>query len=139
MTIRETILSAMETDWNISGIKKVWKYLPVLEQMSDSDFPSIHIQFGTETAEKAECNKYVVPVFLIVFFKSGSDLTNAGYLRAEAEKWIDAYKSLSSQPTLNSISALSSLEYQSATPYLTTGIANRGFLIIEFKLIYIGD
>jgi hypothetical protein len=143
MTERTRILSALETDWNISGIKKVWKYLPSMDKISESDYPSIHIAYGTETktANGEDTRLYELPVLLIVFFSAKTDTSNQGLLRIEAERWIDAYKVLDVDDfdTLRVLDEFVALEYVTGTPYLNTGVENKGFLLMEYKLTYIGD
>lgn len=139
--MRIDILNALENDFNITGIKKVWKYLPDIFQIPDSSLPSINVQFGTESyvADGEDSRIYEVPVILVVYIKSLTDTNNEGLLRTEAENWIHKFKALDTYSNLRQLDEVISLEYITGTPYLNTGIENRGFLIIEFKLTYKGD
>lgn len=143
MTIRETLLNALQSDWNLAGIKKVWKYLPALDKIPDSSFPSIHIAYGTEAkvSTPEDSKLYELPVLLIVFFSAKTDSNNQGLLVIEAEKWIENFKKLNAEdhPTLAAVKNFISLEYLTGTPYLNTGVENKGFLLLEHKLTYMGD
>ncbi len=139
--MRINILTALENDFNLMGIKKIYKYLPELHKIPESSLPSINIQFGTEVyrGEGDDTRVYEVPVILIVFFSAPTDTNNEGLLRQEAESWLHKFKTLDTYANLRSLDEVVALEYQTATPYINLGTENRGFLIIEFKLTYIGD
>lgn len=142
MSERLTILEALESDWALTGIKKVWKYLPKLTDIPKSSFPCIHVAFGNETKmmNAEDTRIYEVPIFLIVFFNSATDVKNEGLLRDEAEDWIYKYKILNETnlTNLTAIEEVVSLEYITGTPYLNIEAENTGFLILEHKLTYMG-
>ncbi len=141
MTVRTQILQALQSDFNISGIKKVWKYMPNMVHIPESLYPSIYVAFGTEQrmGNYENVNVYNVPVILIVFIKSPNDLNNEGLLSQEAEAWLDKYKKDVTYNNLKQVENVSEFSYETGTPYINDVGENKGFLVIEYKLTYIGE
>ena len=146
MSTRTDILNALRTDFgNVTGIKKVWKYVKDINSMNESDFPSIYTGFGTAINKPfgdLEWN-WEVPVMLLVYFSVKTDTDNSGKLETEAERLFEAYRTLLddvwvSLPTLKGVKGVTTIDLVTASPYVNTGVENKGFLLLEFKLNYIG-
>jgi hypothetical protein len=140
VSIRTDILSALRTDLNLTGTKKVWKSVKELNDIAESDFPSIYVGFGTAVNSPRGDFYYYwdVPVVLIVYFSCKTDSDNSGKLETEAERLIGLYQDLESYPTVKAVGKVESLDLLTITPYVNTGVENKGFLLLEYKLTYLG-
>lgn len=139
MSLRTDILTALRTVFNVTGNKKVWRYAKELNDISESDFPSIYTGFGTAIkAPKGDFQEYwELPVILVVYFSVKTDTDNSGKLEVEAERLIELYRNLDWSAT-NAIQQIETLELITVTPYVNTGVENKGFLLLEYKLTYLG-
>ena len=140
MSIRTDILSASRTDLQLTGITKVWRSVKELNDMSDSSYPSIYVGYGTAIKKPmGDFQEYwELPVVLIVYFKCDTDTNNSGKLEDEAERLIGLYQDLEYFPTVKLTGVVETMELLTITPYVNTGVENKGFLLLEYKLTYIG-
>lgn len=144
--IRQDILNALRSDFltitTENGynnlISKAHKRYKELENMSDTDFDSVFVGFGTAVNNKTgEANNiWDVPVISIIYFKTNSDLENEGLLETKAETLIEDIENLIFTNT-QILDSVISLDLLTITPYITIQ-DTVGFLMIEYKLTYIG-
>jgi len=144
--IRQDILNALRSDFLTittengynNFISKAHKRYKELENMSDTDFDSVFIGFGTAVNNKdGEANSiWDVPVMSVVYFKTNTDLDNEGLLETKAESLIEDVENLVFNNT-QILDSVISLDLLTITPYITIQ-ENVGFLMIEYKLTYIG-
>jgi hypothetical protein len=141
MSIRTDLLAALRTDLNVTGMITSFISVPDLIKISDSELPSYCVKFGTAVGSynPEGLKTWEVPVLVVGFFKCGNDTTNQGLLETEAERIIGLYDAITDYATTRVIEAFQSIEMLTVTPYIDTGMTNRGFVLIEYKLIYIGD
>lgn len=139
MSLRTDILTALRTVFNVTGNKKVWRYAKELNDISESDFPSVYTGFGTAVKKPTgDFQEYwELPVILVVYFSVKTDTDNSGKLETEAERLIELYRNLDWSAT-NAIQQIETLELITVTPYINTGVENKGFLLLEYKLTYLG-
>ena len=140
MSTRSNILSALRNDFGtVQGIKESWKYVPQLETISETKFPFHYIGFGTAVNKPLGDmqDNWEVPVLCVVFFSIKTDPNNSGKVETEAERMISLYQEVVFSNT-SAIDAVVSLDLITITPYINTGIENKGFLLLEYKLNYIG-
>ena len=140
MSIRTDLLTALRTDLKLTGITKIWRNVKELNDMSDSDYPSIYIGYGTAVKKPmGDFQEYwELPVILVVYFKCDTDTNNSGKLEDEAERLIGLYQEIDRYPTVKSVGVVESMELLTVAPYINTGVENKGFLLLEYKLTYIG-
>lgn len=141
MSTRTNILSALRTDFGaVTGLKKSWKFVQQLDKIPDSDFPSHYIGLGTAVNRPMGDHQenWEVPVMIVVYFSCDTDTNNSGKLETEAERLIELYLN-TSIPTTIGLDAVISMDIVTITPYVNTGVENKGFLLIECKLNYIGE
>lgn len=140
MSVRTDILSALRTDFNLTGITKVWKYAKELSDISESDFPSIYTGFGTAVKRPlGDFQEYwELPVILVVYFSVKTDTDNSGKLETEAERLIELYRN-KILTNVNAVNNVETIELITVTPYVNTGTENKGFLLLEYKLTYLGE
>jgi len=141
MSKRTEILDALRTEFNLTGIKKVWRSVKEIENLPESDCPSIYVGFGT--ALKSPKGDFIdyweLPVILVVYFKVDTDTNNSGKLETEAERLIALYDAITSYPTLQAVGGIEDINLITVTPYVNTGEENKGFLLLEYKLTYLGE
>jgi hypothetical protein len=140
MSTRTDILAALRTDLEVTGMQKVWKSIQRLDKIPDDLLPSFCVKFGTavNTPTSEGLAIWELPVMVVVYFKCGNDTTNQGLLETEAEDLIELFLNVQFAET-SEIDEVRSMEIMTITPYIDTGIENRGFLYLEYKLNYIGD
>lgn len=140
MSVRTDILTALRTDFNLTGIEKVWKYVKEINDISESDFPSIYTGFGTAVKRPmGDFQEYwELPVILVVYFSVKTDTDNSGKLETEAERLIELYRN-ATLTALKAVERVETFELITITPYVNTGVENKGFLLLEYKLTYLGE
>lgn len=140
MSIRTNILTALRTDLNVTGNKKSWKYVQELGNIAESDFPSNYVGMGTAVKSPMGDfqDKWEVPILCIVYFKCDTDTNNSGKLETEAERLIGLYDALTMNST-RQVDNVVSIDLITVTPYINTGVENKGFILLEYKLTYIGE
>jgi len=140
MSVRTDILTALRTDFNLTGNKKVWRYAKELSDISESDFPSIYTGFGTAVKRPfGDFQEYwELPVILVVYFSVKTDTDNSGKLETEAERLIELYRN-ATLTQLKTVNNVETMELVTLTPYVNTGTENKGFLLLEYKLTYLGE
>lgn len=140
MSTRSDILSALRTDLKLTGITKVWRNVKELNDISETDYPSIYLGYGTAIKKPmGDFQEYwELPVVLIVYFKCSTDTNNSGKLETEAERLIGLYQDVQNFPTVQLLGRVETMELLTITPYVNTGVENKGFLLLEYKLTYIG-
>jgi hypothetical protein len=138
--MRIDLLQALEADFNLTGIKKVWRYFPDPVSIPESSYPCIYVAFGTEKGifSPEGTSLYEVPVVLVCFIKAPTDSKNEGLLRNEAESWLHKFKNVQFN-NLKLVEEAVSIEYITGTPYLNDLPDNKAFLILEFNLTYKGE
>lgn len=140
MSIRTDILSALRTDFNVTGMQKSWKYVQRLDQIPDDSMPSYCVKLGSAVNKQlAENHSYWdLPIMVIVYFKCGTDTDNQGLLETTAEALIDLYEAVDLSTTM-ALDAVESAEILTITPYIDVGLKDRGWILLEYKLTYLGD
>lgn len=140
MSTRTDILSALRTDFNVTGMQKSWKRVERLDQIPDDSLPSYCVKLGTAVAKYTpEGTKiWELPVLCIIYFQAGTDTTNQGLLETAGENIIALYDAITNY-TVIQVEAVLGIEMVTVTPYVDTEVNNRGFIFIEYKVQYIGD
>jgi hypothetical protein len=140
MSTRSDILTALRTDFNLTGNKKVWKSVKELNDISESDFPSFYVGFGTAVKRPMGDfqDLWEVPAMLVVYFSVKTDTDNSGKLETEAERLIGLYEVVEFT-AMKALNYNPSIDLITVTPYVNTGVENKGFLLLEYKLTYIGS
>ena len=140
MSVRTDILTALRTDFNLTGNQEVWRYAKELGDIPDSKLPSIYTGFGTAVKDpKGDFQEYwMLPVILVVYFSVKTDIDNSGKLETEAERLIELYRN-ASLTQLKTVNNVETMELITITPYVNTGVENKGFLLLEYKLTYLGE
>ena len=139
MSTRTDILTALRTDFNVTGMQKSWKSIQRLDKIPDDSLPSYCVKLGTAVANYTmEGTKiWDLPVLCLIYFDAGTDTTNQGLLETAAEALIGLYDAITNY-TVIQVEGVISIELLTITPYVDTEISNRGFIILEYKLQYIG-
>lgn len=140
MSIRTDILSALRTDFNVTGMQKSWKRVTRLDQIPDDSLPSYCVKLGTAVANYTPEGTKVwdLPVLCVIYFKAGTDTTNQGLLETAAEDLISLYDAITDYSVIQ-VEGVMGIELQTITPYVDTEMDNRGFILLEYKVQYIGD
>ena len=108
--------------------------------IADSKFPSVYTGFGTAVKRPfGDFQEYwELPVILVVYFSVKTDTDNSGKLETEAERLIELYRN-ASLTQLKTVNNVETMELITITPYVNTGVENKGFLLLEYKLTYLGE
>lgn len=139
MSIRTDILTALRSDLNITGNKKVWKSVRQLNELPETDYPSVYVGYGTAVRTLlGDISLWDLPIICIVYFKCDTDTNNSGKLETEAERLIGLYEAVSMSAT-RVLDVVRNIDLITVTPYVNTGVENKGFILLEYKLTYIGE
>lgn len=140
MSTRTDILTALRNDFNVTGMQKSWKRVERLDQIPDDSLPSFCVKLGTAVANYTmEGTKiWGLPVLCIVYFQAGTDTTNQGLLETAGESLIALYDAITNYSVIQ-VEGVIGIELQTITPYVDTDIEHRGFILLEYKIQYIGD